>query len=214
MNDYLYQNFFYMKKLIWAAIILIAGFAVWKFAFDKGSKGPKPPKQAPIALKVNSDEFNSKLNAAIDEYLNMKDAFIESDVANSKKYAASFAVLLDSIPYNELKNDSALIEEGVKTIASDLKANALKIVDAKDLNEMRLLLSTITELMYPGFLKMTNYEGKPLYVQHCPMAFEDEIAANWLSYDSKIMNPYLGKDHPVYKAGMLHCGEILDSIAK
>lgn len=202
-----------MKKLLWAVIILIAGFVIWKFVFDK-EKGPKPPKPAPITLKVNSDEFNNKLNIAIDEYLNMKDAFIESDVESGKKHAAAFAALLDSIPYHDLKHDSALIEEGVVAIAKDLKRNALKIVNAKDLNEMRWTLSTITELMYPGFLKMTNYEGKPLYLQHCPMAFEDTIAANWLSYDVKIMNPYLGKNHPVYKAGMLHCGEILDSIVK
>src|SRR5690606_8003017 len=142
-------------------------------------------------------EFNTRLNTAIDEYLNMKDAFIESDVEKSKQHAANFAALLDSIPYHDLKQDSVLIQEGVMAIAADLKSNAMRIVNAKDLNEMRLTLSTITELMYPAFLKMTNYEGRSLYLQHCPMAFADTIAANWLSYDVEIMNPYLGKDHPV-----------------
>ena len=44
------------------------------------------------------------------------------------------------------------------------------------------------------------------------MAFGDEVA-NWISNSSEIMNPYLGKKHAKYKDGMLHCGEVTDSLA-
>ena len=44
------------------------------------------------------------------------------------------------------------------------------------------------------------------------MAFDDTVPANWISNSSEIMNPYLGKKHPKYQAGMLNCGEIKDSI--
>ena len=44
------------------------------------------------------------------------------------------------------------------------------------------------------------------------MAFGDDQAANWISNSTEIVNPYLGKRHPKYKAGMLHCGELKDSI--
>jgi hypothetical protein len=44
------------------------------------------------------------------------------------------------------------------------------------------------------------------------MAFNDEEEANWLSNSSKVVNPYLGKHHPKYKAGMLHCGDVVDSV--
>jgi hypothetical protein len=49
-------------------------------------------------------------------------------------------------------------------------------------------------------------------LQECPMAFNDTETANWISNSSEIINPYLGNNHPKYKAGMLHCGELKDSI--
>ena len=44
------------------------------------------------------------------------------------------------------------------------------------------------------------------------MAINDSIPANWISNSQEILNPYLGKIHPEYKATMLHCGEVKDSI--
>ncbi len=70
----------------------------------------------------------------------------------------------------------------------------------------------ISELMYPSFLKTVNYEGPKLFLQNCPMAFNDTESANWISNSEEIVNPYLGKNHPKYKGGMLHCGEIKDTI--
>jgi len=69
-------------------------------------------------------------------------------------------------------------------------------------------------MMYPGFFKMINYEGATLYLQYCPMAFGDEKGANWISNSAEIVNPYLGKNHPIYKAAMLHCGELKDSLVR
>jgi len=66
--------------------------------------------------------------------------------------------------------------------------------------------------MYPSFFTAINYEGPKLYLENCPMAFSDSISANWISNSAEIVNPYLGKSHPIYKAGMLHCGEVKDSI--
>ena len=43
------------------------------------------------------------------------------------------------------------------------------------------------------------------------MAFKDSIEGFWLSPTSKVVNPYLGNKHPVYKSKMLGCGEVVDS---
>jgi hypothetical protein len=45
------------------------------------------------------------------------------------------------------------------------------------------------------------------------MAFNDNETAFWLSNSREVVNPYLGKKHPKYASGMLHCGEVKDSIA-
>jgi len=47
-------------------------------------------------------------------------------------------------------------------------------------------------------------QEKPVYVQHCPMAFNDR-GADWLAYEDQILNPYFGDQ-------MLRCGVVQDSI--
>ena len=66
--------------------------------------------------------------------------------------------------------------------------------------------------MYPSFFTAINYEGPTLYFENCPMAFGENNAANWISNSAEIVNPYMGKKHPQYKATMLGCGEVKDSI--
>jgi hypothetical protein len=70
----------------------------------------------------------------------------------------------------------------------------------------------VTEMMYPSFFTAINYEGPKLYLENCPMAFSDSISANWISNSAEIVNPYMGKKHPTYHAGMLACGSVKDSI--
>ncbi|HTE12434.1 MAG TPA: hypothetical protein VK645_16485, partial [Chitinophagaceae bacterium] len=56
------------------------------------------------------------------------------------------------------------------------------------------------------------YDRQKLYHQHCPMAFNDDEEAWWISNSNKIINPYLGRKHPKYKATMEGCGDITDSL--
>jgi hypothetical protein len=62
------------------------------------------------------------------------------------------------------------------------------------------------------FLLKSGYDAGKVFVQTCPMAFNDSEAASWLSDSREIINPYLGRRHPKYGAGMLHCGELTDSL--
>lgn len=203
-----------MKKFLGLVVFVFAAWAVWWFFIkEDGPAQPKAPKQQPITLNKNSEIFNTRLNDLMYSYLKLKDALVQSDTATARIQSGNFQQLLDSIPYAELQNDSAKIVEGVELIVKDLKHHSNSIFIAQSLQNMRSHFSSLSDLLYPGFLKMVNYEGDVLYVQHCPMAFNGDQGANWLSRESEIMNPYLGKDHPIYKGGMLHCGEVLDSIA-
>lgn len=77
---------------------------------------------------------------------------------------------------------------------------------------MRQDFRTVSDMLYPSFFKTINYEGPNLYLQNCPMAFDGDKDANWISNSEEVINPYLGKNHPKYKATMLNCGETKDSI--
>lgn len=145
-------------------------------------------------------------------YHGIKNAFVEGDTNLAKQNTVHLITLLDSIPLGELKKDTAMIFETALSSLNDIRANAQSLLQQNDIVEMRKDFSMVTEMLYPAFFKTINYEGPKLYLQHCPMAFDEDKGANWISNNIEILNPYLGKNHPKYKGTMLHCGEVLDTI--
>ena len=200
-----------MKKVL--AIALFLGFAAFAYmkVFYKKKVAVDTPKVEAIVLKTHSDAFNASVDAAMADYFKMKDAFVQADAAIVKQYAASFVSKLDSIPMEELDKDKAAISATAKASIEDIKSNVNSLMSQTDITEMRKDFNMVTQMMYPSFFKSINYEGNKLYLQECPMAFDDASAV-WLSNDVEIINPYLGNNHPKYKATMLNCGEVKDSV--
>lgn len=202
-----------MKKVLLGILIVIlavAGYVWYKFS-SAGKGGNDGPKQAAIVLKKHSDTFNLAVANAMNAYFDMSAAFVDADTAGVKSNAHKFIQLLDSIPLTELKKDTANIYEVAMGSFEGIKGNAQSILTMSDIQEMRKDFSMVSENLYP-FFKVINYEGEKLYWQNCPMAFGEEKEANWVSKTEEVMNPYLGKNHPEFKATMLHCGTIKDTI--
>jgi hypothetical protein len=201
-----------MKRVIIVVLLLLLAFGIYWFYFRTKTPGVHEPKQAAIAQKKHSAIFNNSIDSMVNAYLRIKDAFVEADTEKAKEYTRQYLVTLDSVHMQELKADSSMIYETAMGNISDIKATAQSLLQQTDIVEMRKDFSGISELMYPSLLKTVNYEGPHLYLQNCPMAFNDVESANWISNSVEIVNPYLGKKHPKYKAGMLHCGAIVDTI--
>lgn len=201
-----------MKKIFLLITVILAAFIVYWFMLRSKDSRPEEPKQEPIALKTHSDSFNLAVDRVTSSYLAAKDAFVDADTASVKKHIRDLIVHIDSIPYQELQKDANAVMETAISGAADVKANAESLLKQSDITEMRKDFSMVTEMLYPGFFKSINYEGQKLYLQHCPMAFDDDKGANWISNSDEVVNPYLGKNHPKYKGSMLNCGEVKDSI--
>ncbi len=200
-----------MKSLL--AIIFLGAvlFGVWWIFFKKGDSGPSEPKQEAIKIKKHSIEFNQSVHNAVNYYLNMKSAFVNADTANAKAEGQKFIMAADSLKLDELRQDDSTILMAARQEVSDMKANAIAMLLENDVTEMRQDFRMVSENLYP-FLKTIGYEGPKLYWQNCPMAFGEDKGANWISNTNEIINPYLGKNHPQYKATMLACGETKDSL--
>ncbi len=201
-----------MKKIMLAVLVIIlaiAGYYWYKLSIPGG--GDNGPDQEPIALKKHSDTFNLAVSAAMDAYFNMAAAFVDADTVRVKEQSRKFILLLDTIPLDELKNDSANIYEIANASFTGIISNAQSILTMTDILEMRKDFSMVSENLYP-FFRIINYEGEKMYWQNCPMAFGDDNGANWISKSTEIINPYLGKNHPTYKGTMLHCGMVKDTI--
>ena len=201
-----------MKKVFLVLLFLIlaiAGYYWYKFSTAGGGSGG--PKQEAIVLKKHSLIFNSSVSNAMNAYFDMSAAFVEGDTLKTKEGTRKFLKLMDSIPMDELKKDTANIYDIALNSFSGIKSNAESILVMTDILEMRKDFSMVSENLYP-FFKIINYEGEKMYWQNCPMAFGDDKGANWVSKTTEVINPYLGKNHPEYKGTMLHCGMVKDTI--
>ena len=201
-----------MKKLIVFIILILLAFSVYWFMLRTKESKPKEQKQAAITVKKHTETFNLAIDHLMNAYFGMKDAFVNADTTRAKQQTNLFIQLLDSIPLAELKKDDTLIVETAKASIADIRANAGSLLQQSDITEMRQDFRTISDMLYPAFFKTINYEGPALFLQNCPMAFDGDKDANWISNSNEIVNPYLGKKHPKFKATMLNCGEVKDSI--
>ena len=112
----------------------------------------------------------------------------------------------------DASSNTASIFETVKANLTDIRMNAESLLKQTNITEMRQDFRMVSEMLYPSFFRTINYEGEKMYWQNCPMAFGEGKEANWISNTEEIVNPYLGKNHPEFKATMLHCGELKDTI--
>lgn len=201
-----------MKRILALLVVAAAAYGVYYFVFKKDEKTGPHTKETPIVLKKHSAAFNAQVDKVVTNYLAVKDAFVKADTATVKANTRMFINTLDSMDMDEMGKDSSVVLATIKATIEDIKSNAGSILEQTDITEMRKDFSSLTGVMYPSFFTALNYEGEKLYLQHCPMAFEGEQGANWLSNNSEVVNPYLGENHPKYKKTMLHCGQVMDSV--
>lgn len=202
-----------MKKILLSLLVIILAIAgYYWYKISKSNGGNDDVKQGPIALKKHSDTFNNSVSTAMNAYFEMSAAFVEADTAKVKEQDRKFIQLLSSIPMDELKKDTANIYDIAISSFTDVKSNAESILNMTDIQEMRKDFKSLSENLYPSFFKTINYEGAKMYWQNCPMAFGTDMGANWISKTTETINPYLGKNHPEFKATMLHCGLVKDTI--
>jgi hypothetical protein len=199
-----------MKKGILFLLAAVACFAAYWFLIRKNTDKPAGEKQAAIATKKHSDKFNNSITNTMTAYFGMQNAFIDADTLKAKENAKKFIALVDSVDFNEMKDDSISIVQNAKMFFGDAKANAQSLLSQTDITEMRKDFSVISESLYPAF-KTINY-SRTVYWQNCPMAFGEDKPANWISSTKEIKNPYMGKNHPEYKGTMLGCGSVKETI--
>ena len=144
--------------------------------------------------KTVQDKFLLVLNS----YLQLKDAFVQSDMEKVKN--ASNILLKDL----EKIKTSSLTETQKEHIGSiDEVLNT--IFNAADLENQRTNFVVLNEGIIQFAMNMGTL-NPPFYVQKCPMANQNK-GALWLSKSKEIQNPYYGD-------AMLTCGSVIGTIGK
>ena len=199
-----------MRTVIIILVVLIFGFGLWWFLGRKDSSPTEnADKQQPLAVSQHSDSFNQSVDRLINTYYSMTNDFVNWDSTDVVAKATELKTDLDSLKLNELKDTT--IYETAKVFVDNAHRDIEKIETAADLENKRRSLNSLTENLF-NFLRVVQYDRAKLYLQECPMAFNDEEPGMWLSKSPEIVNPYLGTHHPRYGKGMLHCGETKETL--
>jgi Cu(I)/Ag(I) efflux system membrane fusion protein len=147
-----------------------------------------------------NDEFREQLQKAYYSYIEMKDAFVASDVEIVKNKAEKLKSELDEVDRGLLKGNTQMV--WMEQIQK-LNAAVLSIIDAENIEAQR---SPFAEFNSHFFLTIKTFgiHHGTVYYQYCPMAFGGK-GAFWLSNIKDIQNPYFGEV-------MLHCGETRETL--
>jgi len=203
-----------MKKLVIGIIIVVlAVYAIDKFFFSKKAMvAGDEPKQVALAVSKNSAAFNESFEKLLNGYFSLKEALTSYDTVKANAAAVELVVFADSLKTTEIKGDTTgTIQQMAADYASTVSGSAKGFVGEQDLTKKKREFQLISEGLY-NLVRTVKYDRQKLYHQHCPMAFNDEEEAWWISNSNKIVNPYLGNKHPKYKATMEGCGDITDSL--
>lgn len=199
-----------MKKVLIVVVVLVVAVAAWLLLRKKDAPAAEAPKQQALTVSKNSEAFNTAFNAMLDNYYTLKNAFVEWDTVSAVKAAAVLEASSEKIPFSELKGDST-ITATAKVFAESMVAECRAIIESAGIEEKRRSFNTLSEHLY-NLVRTVRYDQAPVYHISCPMAFNDSEEAFWISNSDKVENPYLGKKHPKYKATMVECGSVQDSV--
>jgi len=198
-----FAQIFAMRYLI-AAFFAIAIFFSACNNSDTTTEQEKPVHQAMVESR-HSAAFNQSVQLALQTYYSLAEAFVNWDSVAASNLAKELNGKLDSLPLSEIK-DSAASTTSPGNYIADAKKDLSGMMAANDITTKRHALNSFTDHFYQ-FLNAAKYDRQKLYLQECPMAFNDEEPGVWLSAADSIRNPYLGLHHPRYGKGMLECGE-------
>jgi hypothetical protein len=194
-----------MRPLLIFLFLAGAGILAWLIIARPGKK-ETAPKQEAIAVSKHSAGFNSAVATTLNDYNKLTESFVNWDSTTSATAAQQLLNDFNQLSLDDLKKDSSGIYETAASFIENAKGDAQTIAAEKGIRPQREAFNSLSDNFYQ-FLNMVRYDRQALYLQQCPMAFDDEKAGLWLSQKEEIRNPYLGLHHPTYGKAMLTCGE-------
>lgn len=150
-------------------------------------------------IEVNMD-FTMQLNSVFDQYIVLKDAFVESDVKKAKQAAQKVQQSLANVDMKLLTGDAHALW---MNISGNLNKQIKLVISTGKIEEQRLAFSGFSDQFFKA-IKTFGLMGKTIYYQFCPMAKNGE-GAYWLSENIDIRNPYFGQK-------MIDCGETRETL--
>ncbi len=155
-----------------------------------------PPEDQTPAIS----ESEMPLNTLFEQYIILKDAFIESDEKVIKDAFQKYKKVLAKINVSLLKGDAQL---KWFEISGNMEKHIKQMELSGSIEEQRKAFSGLSNQFYKA-IKAFGLKGNTAYYQFCPMVNHNK-GAYWLSESKTIRNPYFG-------ASMMDCGKTKETL--
>ena len=149
---------------------------------------------------VAQDKTDQSLQNVITAYLKVKNALVKDNGDSVRAVAKTLYNVIAGVPIDKLSTDHRKVW---MQYSEKLAYDAEHIKQTDELEHQREHFAKLSVNMYK-LLKALNINTADLYYHHCSMA-NDGKGAYWLSEESNINNPYMGKKMP-------HCGTANDTL--
>ncbi|PHN03529.1 efflux RND transporter periplasmic adaptor subunit [Flavilitoribacter nigricans] len=144
--------------------------------------------------------FKEQVGALALAYLALKDAFVNTDPQAVTQAAGNFRDRLEGVDMMLLKGDAHTY--WMQQLEA-LDVHSRNMIGQEEIEAQRRQFDFLSQALIHT-VKAFGAEGEALYVQHCPMAFDNE-GADWISNEETIRNPYFGEK-------MMKCGSVLEQL--
>ena len=154
-------------------------------------------------IKETPMDFKMQLGKVMDHYLLLKDAFVNSSEKDVEAAAQQTLDALNKVDMSILKGDA---HSTWMKLLKPIKDNLNGIIQMKGIEMKRSHFSIVSDKLLEAIKQFGIHytETGALYLQFCPMAFDNE-GAFWISESKEIKNPYFGD-------AMLSCGETRETL--
>ena len=138
--------------------------------------------------------FKEQLNAFANKYILLKDAFVATDAGTAASAAKAVLSQLEKVDMQLVKGDAHTYWMEQLNV---LQVHTRKIAEADDVEKQRKQFGFLSDALIDS-IEAFGTAGDALYVQHCPMAFNNQ-GGDWIAKEEQIQNPYFGDK-------MMKCG--------
>jgi Cu(I)/Ag(I) efflux system membrane fusion protein len=149
----------------------------------------------------NPDAFKTQLSELTDAYIQLKDAFVATQTKEAGQAAREVLSRLEKVDMNLLEGEAHRYWMEKRNA---LRAHTQKITESADIEAQRKQFEFLSNTLIETLSAFGSSQDS-LFIQHCPMAFNDE-GADWIAREKQIRNPYFGDK-------MLRCGIVKGSLA-
>lgn len=145
--------------------------------------------------------FQEQLTDVYRAYLRLQEALAADDPKGAKSATTDVQEALSSVGMELLEGKAHM---AWMPLAKGMEESMSTIASAADLGAMRSAFDPLSASLTGAIRQYGLKNAPPVYVAHCPMAFDGK-GANWLQSATEITNPYFG-------ATMPGCGEIVETM--